>query len=1859
MKVPAISVTLAKIVIPLFLLLSLAQCKKSNKAHLPINPAFTEKIAAFTSGVISSESVIQIVLAEDYPGGDILSAPAGEGLFRFKPAVKGQAVWVDKRTIEFRPAEKLKSGETYSAKFFLSKILRVPKDIAVLEFTFSVVEQAFAVSIEGYQTHNENDLVWNRIKGAVNTSDVIDNEIIQTYFKAFQDKRNLKISWEPGSDQRTFSFTIDSVKRAEKPGRVEILWDASPDYKKINGKQEVEIPSLSDYKVMDIKVVQQPEQYVQIMFSDPIRKNQNFEGLIFLDGNTSLEYSVSGNIIKAFPVVRQSGETGITVRQGIVNILGYSLKEDFVADINFEVPKPAVRLAGKGVILPSTKGMVFPFEAVNLSAVDVKIIKIFENNVSHFLQVNRLDGSNQLKRAGRLVHKQTVLLNYEPADLGKWNRFYLDLAKLITPDPGSIYRVEISFRQKYSLYPCSNTPEESEEQVEADDYSAEMAETSYWDSYEEYYDDYDYDYDYDWEDRDDPCTPSYYRQNKWVARNILASDLGIVVKSGTDQQILCAVTNLVTAKPMEGVEVTLYNFQQQPVATGTTDNNGFVTVRTTEKPFLLIARFEKQRGYLRLDDGSSLSLGAFDVSGNAVPKGIKGFIYGERGVWRPGDTLFLTFMLQDKQKLLPASHPVIFELYNPKGQLFARSTKTSGMDGFYSWPVATSQDAPTGNWNLLVKVGGTQFTRNIKVETVKPNRLKIDLKFNTKLLSASNPLLSGNMSVIWLHGAVASNLKTSVSFTLTKAATVFEKYPDFQFTDPARSFEAEEQVLYEGYTDDNGKATIPGRIKVDRASPGMLNVNFTTRVFEKGGDFSIDRFSMPYSPYAAYVGLKTPEGDKRGMLLTDTTQWVDVVLVNENGMPVSRPDLEASVYKLDWRNWWESADDELADFVGNTYNRPVISKTIAAVNGRAKFGFRINRPDWGRFYIRIVDPVSGHAAGKIVYIDWPGWAGRPMRDNPEAASMLTFNSDKKQYTVGETAEITIPTGGMGLALFTVESGSQVLLKQWLNVTGQEIKHRFEITPEMAPNVYAYVTLIQPHANTENDMPMRLYGVIPLLVEDPQTKLAPVISMPDVLEPLQKVTVQVSEKNNKEMTYTLAIVEEGLLDLTRFKTPDPWSEFYAREALGVRTWDLYDAVIGTYGGKLASILGIGGDENVVPGESAEKANRFKPVVKYLGPFTLPAGKTSKHQISIPNYIGSIRAMVVAGKNGAYGFSEKTVPVKKPLMVLATLPRVLGPGEQVDLPVTVFAMDNQVKQVNVTVKTNGMLRLEDQGTKSVTFSQTGDKIVGFTLKVASRTGIGKVQVTASSGKYTSTHDIELDVRNANPPVTTFIGGTAESGKSWEADFSLPGMESTNTAILEVSGIPPIDAGRRLKYLISYPHGCIEQITSAVFPQLFLADVMELDDKTKAAIDLHIKAGIHKLNAFQISGGGFAYWPGNSQINSWGNSYAGHFLLEAEKKGYALPGGLKSGWLKSQKQLARQWTPMQNKELWRQDDLEQAYRLFTLALAGEPETGAMNRLREYKLLCLQAKWRLAAAYALTGQSAVAKELIARESTDIKQYNGFYSSYGSRERDWAMMLETMTLLNDQTRGADLARKISGVLSAGYWMSTQSTAYCLLAMAKFAQGRTSGKMEFTYKLMDGKTLTVASGKPFAQVSLPIGRNIKTGHISVTNKGQGVLFTRIIMEGVPAAGEEKEFSNNLAMEVRYRTLEGESLDISRLTQGTDFAAVVEVQNEGLMDYTDMALNQIFPSGWEIQNNRITDMELPGQTATLLYQDIRDDRVYTYFNLMRGERKTFVVQLNAAYAGRYYLPGYYCEAMYDNSVSAMKKGQWIEIVTLGK
>jgi alpha-2-macroglobulin len=618
------------------------------------------------------------------------------------------------------------------------------------------------------------------------------------------------------------------------------------------------------------------------------------------------------------------------------------------------------------------------------------------------------------------------------------------------------------------------------------------------------------------------------------------------------------------------------------------------------------------------------------------------------------------------------------------------------------------------------------------------------------------------------------------------------------------------------------------------------------------------------------------------------------------------------------------------------------------------------------------------------------------------------------------------------------------------------------------------------------------------------------------------------------------------------------------------------------------------------------------------------------------------------------------VRKPLMILGTLPRVVGPGETVDLPVNVFAMEKKVKNVNVTVaSTKGLINVVDGATKSTSFKEVGDNIVMFRMKVADAIGMEKIVIRAEGGGEKAVYTIEIDVRNPNPKMTNAFQAVIDPGQTWSSDYTPIGVAGTNAGVLEVSTIPPLNLGQRLDYLISYPHGCIEQTTSSVFPQLFLSDLLKLDNEKKNEVDRNIKAGIDRLRSFQTSSGGLSYWPGDHEASEWGSNYAGHFLLEAEAKGYTLPGGFIDNWKRYQRTQAINWSPRNDRTYYSNDDLIQAYRLYTLALAKAPELGAMNRLREVKSLSVSAQWRLAAAYQLAGQPEIAKQLVTGISTTIPEYRELAWSFGSSERDEAMILETVSLMDMRAKGAPIAKRISDDLNNSLgWMSTQTTAYCLIALCKFSSAdKMAGGTTFDYTVnrQSGK---VSAKEPVSQIDMQI-RDTKTGKVTVKNTGKNTLFVRVVLEGIPAAGNETDASDNLGMDVQFTSIYGTQIDPSKIDQGTDFIATVTITNPGLRgDYHQMALTQIFPSGWEIRNVRMEEGANTVASSSFDYQDIRDDRVYTYFSLYPRRANTYRVQLNAAYSGHFYLPAFYCEAMYDHTINARRAGRWVDVVPAG-
>ena len=1854
----------------LFLLImmtvGLYSCTRTQKDIIP-SADYAPYVNAYTGGVISQNSTIRIELTHDQPMVD-MNNELKSNPFSFSPSLKGKAYWVSNNTIEFVPEEgALKPGTLYEGTFRLGDFIEVDKKLKEFNFSFRVQERNFTLQLESLPitATRPNEI---NIKGEIRFSDVVKKEEVEKMLTASDGKKSYPVEVTATDNHTRYLFSIRQIPREADDYPLTIT--ANGNAAGIDRKQseEVLIPAKDCFRFMSAERIDQPENGIEIVFSAPLSTTQDLKGLIEIPEISSSIFQISENRVFIYFEANTQNKLTLNIHEGVKDCQGKALGTSHTISFSEVSLKPQVEMSTTAAILPDSKSLIIPFRAVNLYAVDLSVIRIFENNVLMFMQTNSLASANELRRSGRLVYKKTLWLAKDASkDIHHWGDYSIDLAGLIHQEPGAIYRVILSFRQEYSAYPCGGG--ENQDMKFADSSTSDgltkvsgsvlsEEDEAIWNTPEAYYyyngGTMDWSV-YRWTERDNPCHPSYYMDSdRAAACNVFASNLGMIVKRNSLNKLWIAVSNILDTKPIGKAQVTAYNFQLQPIGKGETNGEGFVEIAPNGVPFIIVAESEKQKAYVRVVDGEEQSVSRFDVGGKDIQKGLKGFIYGERGVWRPGDTLHISFILEDREKRIPDKHPVALEIYNPRGQFYTKMISTQGMNGFYTFDVPTQATDPTGLWNAYIKVGGTTFHKGLRIETIKPNRLKINLAL-PKVLQATDKDFYAPLTSTWLTGATASKLKAKVEMSLSKVNTQFKNYGQYIFNNPATDFTTIKTDIFDGTLDAEGKANVMLKVPTATEAPGMLNATFTTRVFEPGGDASIYTQTIPFSPFTSYVGinLNQPKGK---YIETDKDHVFDIVTVNTQGQLVNSSNLEYKIYRIGWSWWWENSGESFGTYINNSSITPVASGNLQTRGGKASFKFRIDYPSWGRYLVYVKDKESGHATGGTVYVDWPEWRGRSSKTDPSGIKMLAFSLNKDSYEIGETATAIIPAAAGGRALVSIENGSTVLRQEWIEVSnGGDTKYTFKITPEMTPNVYLHISLLQPHAQTVNDLPIRMYGVVPVFVTNSQTVLQPQIQMPEVLRPETNFNVTVSEKTGKPMTYTLAIVDDGLLDLTNFKTPDPWNDFYSREALGIRTWDMYDNVLGASAGSYSSLFSTGGDATLKPADA--KANRFKPVVKFIGPFYLGKGKSQTHTLKLPMYVGSVRAMVVAGQEGAYGNAEKTAFVRTPLMMLSTLPRVLSIQEEITVPVNIFAMENQVKNVTVSLQASGGgVQIVGANQQSLKFSQPDDQLVFFTLKTGSKTGKATIHLTANGGGQQTKETIEIEVRNPNPVVTLRNSQWAEAGQSKELSYNLSSSSANNQIKLEVSRIPSVDISRRFDFLYNYQHHCTEQLTSKALPLLFVGQFKTIDKIEAEKIKTNIQEAIRQIYGRQLPNGGFVYWPGNAVADEWISSYAGMFLTLAQEKGYAVHSNVLNKWKRFQRAAAQNWRMPQDASGWQQwqSELQQAFRLYTLALAGAPEYGAMNRMKEQAGLSIQAKWRLAATYALTGKMKPAEELVYNAETTVSPYSSMNQIYGSSDRDEAMILETLILMNRERDALQQAKVVSKNLSQEEWFSTQSTAFALMAMGRLAE-KLSGTLDFVWTWNDKQQPAVKSAK--AVFEKEIATTPKSGMIAVKNQGKGALSvdlitrTQLLNDTLPA------ISDNLRMDIRYANLNGTPISVNDIIQGTDFMAITSISNiSGTSDYTNLALTHIIPSGWEIYNERMVAPETESGAADgsgksvskYNYLDIRDDRVLTYFNLRRGETKVFTVRLQATYAGNFILPAVQCEAMYDVNVQARSK-----------
>lgn len=1857
--------------------------KKADQVEV-MAPSWTAHIADYPKRWVAAEAPLFIRFTHPVVRPEQVNTAFDPKLVSLDSNIPVNLVFISDTELRITPAERLPNDSALHLRLRAKGLEGIDQDLEDFEFDVHTIKQDFDLQVKGLVAVDSDENLM-QLSGTITTDDTADIEQVKKILRIQVNQQERDLVWTQESDRKTNQFTLGHIERDTGAGKITLSWDGAAIGSDDKGSRELSIPAQKAFLVTGVQVIRQPNTAIEVQFSDDLDSTQDLNGLVMLSGK-SVTTRIDGSTLRYYPDESSSGEMELTLSKSIRSKKKKILGTDYTHKLVLQLVKPIIRFVGSTAILPPASQISVPFEAAGVDSVQVIAFEVFPNNIGQYLQNHQLTSAYADTNTGRFLWRKIYSLPEVPRTGSK--RFNLDLTELMAQHPHGLLRLELHVDRSNSIYTCDQQrPSEPVSKMPGNNEG-----NNYYDNddrpawYQQYYESYGY---YNYSERNNPCLDHYYAygDDTTSARNFIVSNIGLMAKRGDTPEVQVIATELSSAQPLGDTKIVAYNFQQQPIGSGTTDSYGMLQLKTDGIPFYLVANRGDDIGYLRLRNNEALPTNQFDVSGEQIKGGLKGAIYGERDVWRPGDDIYLTFVLEDKTQQIPAKHPVTLDLFDPSGKKVTSQTNVQPVNDFYTFHLKTEESAPTGNYRAVVHVGNRYFDQILKIEMVVPNRIKVELTPAEKPLRLANMPTQVQLFAQWLQGATAKNLKADSELKLMARATHFAGFEQFVFDDAVRVFSGSSQQVFDGNLDAQGKASFPVNLSLSSPPPGMLTAQFVTRVFEESGNFSTILRPYELHPFDTWVGLNIPKGKGyMSAISRDDDHPVLIQTLDANGKPLASHTVEINVYEIGWRWWWDEEEENLAEYFNNSNYRAITTETLTTdQQGRANWHLEKNKYDWGRHLIRVCDKdpgttqaqLGGHCASETVYLGWSWDSG----SKSDSATQLMLSTDKEKYQVGDLARVRLPNAREGRVLLSLENGSRILETRWLDLQPGQTEIEIPVTQAMSPNVYVNLSLLLPHQQRVAEAPMRLYGIVPLLVEDPATRLQPNLEVPDKVRPESTFIITVTEQQSRPMTYTLAIVDEGLLGLTNFHAPDLHDVFYKREALGVRTWDLFDQVVGGYGASLERVLTIGGSDAALDAERKRRERRFPPVVNFLGAFSLKAGEVREHKVKLPPYMGAVRVMLVTGDTAAkkssksvsaYATLEKTITVTQPVTLFATLPRVLGPGEEVSLPVNVFVSDPNIHDIEVSVETNEIFSVIE-GKAALTFTEPGDAIANLKLKVNDIVGKGKVLVTARSSNESAEQEIYIDSRSANLPTTIWQSTLLQPGEVWQSPLVAQGMIGTNQANLEVSSIPPLNLDQRLQYLIQYPHGCIEQTTSSVFPQLRLAKLVNLTDEQKAEIDFNINQGIKRLGSFQQAAGGFSYWPGEAYVNEWASNYAGHFIIEAKRAGYTVPTSMIDNWVKYQRSAAR--NPQINGNYY--DESVLAYRLYTLALADKAELPAMNRLREsfstntnernseYRLT---ARWLLAMTYQHVGLNDAARDLLGPVANTVPEYKDSGYTYGSVLRDRGLLLATLVTMDiDKELTWQVAEQVASELASDSWYSTQSIAWALLAMSDFAAQNGSGAngnpMKYSYKEAGQNDWSSQSTSNIFS-RMPIHNT----NISVRNDQDKPLRVLVSNRGTPANLLEEPSHNGLIMDVNFVTMDNKPLSVEKLPQGTDFVADITIKGEFDKLFAekieDIALSAVIPSGWQIRNERLEGAELP---EGIDYMDIRDDRTLAYFSLWRDyywyyryqdRNQTSIhlrIILNASYAGKFYLPGWQVSAMYNEKIQAKTKGYWVEVV----
>lgn len=1397
---------------------------------------------------------------------------------------------------------------------------------------------------------------------------------------------------------------------------------------------------------------------------------------------------------------------------------------------------------------------------------------------------------------------------------------------------------------------------------------------------------------------------------------LLLTDLSLVAKKTSVpdkpwmQHVKVWALDMKSNELLDGVTVQLVRKSGKSVASCTTGGDAGCSLIVKEgdpdqaEPFALIAKHGDDLTYLRYQDLRA-DVTESSVSGapyvQVVP--YRAAMYADRGVYRPGETAHVVAIIRDgKDKAPQAGLPVDVKIYDPKTKIVRRQTIKTNAAGVVAIDHQLPNFADTGHWRVQIDVADKPLSAyDVQVEEFVPERMKVSLKAQTEAALIGSKL-TFDVAANYLFGGTAMDSGVELLCTVEPETFDPSENGDLTYGLPPKG-KAVPLGEARGQLDMKGQLAIACPTGNETtAFKQTMSVTARASVLEAGsGRATVKSATATLHPEKFYIGLRT----KTPVVASGKTFTVEGMLVDWEGKPLvqaGKLDIELEHLETDYGYSYNDETGE-ASYDRNLRHVPE-GKLTAAVTG-GKFSFEVTPGDADIGYV--VKVKSGKAETHLIldgvypyeyYSDYGDTDRVDQTPRPAKPTKLKLDLPKK-LEVGTAATVKVKAPYRGKILWTIET-DRVVKSEWADAAGGETSWSFTLD-KFAPNVYVSAFLVKdPHLESKDAfLPDRAFGLGSVRVTPTAFTQDVKIIAPKDVRSSSPLSVTLDLGPQTEPTFaTVAVVDEGVLSLTNFQTPDPNNVLFSKRALAVETYETIGWTM-LHQPQGASSKTGGGDDGAAAEDGGAldkgRVQPVKPVALYSGVLQVPADGKLTIPFQLPSYRGQVRIMAVTASTSKVGRAEAQVTVKDPLVVQMTFPRFVTHEDEIMMPVfltnlsggpleiTLEASSSHIDIPGIAAKAGAPAPLSFAGKNKTTLKLDNGRAetVVFQAKAAMPIGAAKVKIVATSkGAFTGTltDEVEVPFLPAGPKDRAISKIQVQPGAlDLTKQAALAGWVPTSeTTTFWLTSNPYGESFEHLKYLIHYPYGCIEQTTSSVRPLLYVGALAEQIDDKLAAVKTEdmILSGIARIFSMQTPSGGFGYWPGATEPEDWASAYATHFLLDAKAAGYAIPEDrLKDvlAWIDTRAAAYERGLGKYARHSYvYYDGQVQAYMHYVLALAGKGKKARIERLiaevpAAAKAEQLEDLYMLKAALYLAGNRRYETDLKSVDASVIlPERSNWWSFYSDRRRRGMQLSIFFDLFKNNPAGEPLAQRVAQSLvgQTSSYYTTQELVWGVTGLGKWVNGQAAKGVAGGTLTADGATINVRPTKSNDRTwMVRRASEYKQLTLDIPQSAAGMWLV-VRSEGVRPNVLYKTGGNGMLVKRQFRNLDGALIEpggeASGMKENIKLGEVlfveVELTNASGVSIQNIALVDRLPAGFEIENARLgRGVKLEWATAEDMwqvdFQNMRDDRVEAFGSLPPNTTKKIVYSVRAVTSGKFSIPPVEAEAMYDPTLWARAAG----------